>query len=265
MKKLVKVACLLLFYLNCTSQINAEKIHLFIDYNNGLESMLDGEDGFFFSFGGEYSINEVFSVNVIHTIDRDNYIATSFNSGLGIGQFSKNTKYSNKMDELFVGLKMYPVQNYHSQSLHLRNKENYGFYFNLGYSGMSYRRGNIHLEHFYTTLVDSLSGAVITSTDSVFVHHHKYKLIMSGMQFGFGWKEYHSKFIYTDISIVSSAYRRENTRVTGSNYQDPDRYEGFEFFPESQWTSYLQSIKSFSKNGRGFVFLASVGINLDFR
>ena len=247
------------------AQVKLHNISINADFGNQFQTLLDSEDGTAFSIGSEHTINDVFSIETMYTHDIDGYRAFSRDYGIGAADASPYTRWSNRYREGYVGLRIYPVENYHSQALSLRNKKNYGWYFSIGYGAYMYERSNVNFEHHQSAVYNPDLDQIVYSIDSVFIHRHGYNITNRGTQFGFGWKQYHNKFYYSELGVVTSAYVRENRTTEFWKEEDPDRNQADPYFDPTFWDNYTDHIAFFSKNGRGFVLRFLLGVNLDFR
>ena len=74
---------------------------------------------------------------------------------------------------------------------------------------------------------------------------------------------FHSKYVYTDIAIYANAYFRDNRRIHGWYVNDPDDMSPP--YNDEEYQLALDHVKFWAKNGHGFLFKASLGINLDIK
>ena len=253
---------MLLLCLSLTAQVKLERCGLALDYNTGVQTFLDKEKGYQLTTSAEYVCSDLFSVEAIYCRDRDNFLAFSFDSGLPVADINRRYRYSSKIDEFFLMGRLYPIENYHSQSLALRHKKAQGFYLSLGYGVLRYQRTNINLEVFDRVEVDT-TGFPRQVLDSAFVHYHGYTLLMHGTQFGFGFKQHHNKYFYSDVKLHSSAYRHDSKNLSTWYVEDDDRNQASPYYLNR--IDYERFITTLSRNGRGFVLTISVGINIDPR
>lgn len=266
MNKLTHIVFFMIFVMNSVfGQLHPHKLSLNIDAGTPMQTWLDGSEGYSFVSGVEYSINDVFSIEGMYNYDKDNYRAFSNDYGLGASQASRYEPYSNLYQEGYIGIRLYPEENYHSQALNLRRKKNYGWYFSFGYGGYSYKRKNYNFEHYQHNEWDTTLNQNIVHTDSVFLHKHGYTIRNRGVQFGFGWKQYHSKFYYTELGVQSSAYVRENRATSFWKEEDPRRTQITPYYRDDLWDNYTDHVGFFSKNGRGLFLRFTLGVNLDLR
>lgn len=265
MKTFLTTSLALLMLITSNAQVKLRNNSLSLDVGRPMQTWLDNEKGFAVTAGTEHSLNDVFSIETMYTYDQDNYLAFSRDFGLGAAEVSPYEPWSNQYQEGYVGLRIYPEENYHSQALSLRNKKNYGWYFSFGYGAYSYKRANYNLEHYtHNEYIDTL-GQTVVFHDSAFVHRHGYTIKNSGVQFGFGWKQYHNKFYYTELGVQSSAYVRQARSTSFWKEEDPRRNQATPYYQDDIWENYTDHIGFFSKNGRGFILRFNIGINLDFR
>ena len=234
------------------------------DYRTTEQSILTGGDRKQVGGNIEYSINEMFTLELQYNRDQDGFAPYRGVIGYGVKDLNGH-RYSHLLQDAYLGIRLYPAENYHSQALSLRDKNNYGFYISMGYALQHFQRHNYNIETYTSSIVDSITSMPIYRTDSAFIHYNGFNITQWGMNFGVGWKQYHSKYVYTDISVYSNVFRPQNRRVEGYLQLDPDREQQLPFISQSFWDDYIGLIDVFAKNGKGFVLHASIGVNLDIR
>lgn len=217
-----------------------------------------------FAAGSEFHLNEVFSLETYYREDRDGWVPYSHPYfGSSIYGLNPMHKWGTMGQDLYIGLRVYPLDQWHSTAIDLRKKYNTGFYASIGRGLYRYRYRGFKMEVYQSAVVDSITGIPNYTTDSAFVHRTAFDLNQWGPQFGFGWKMFHSKYVYTDVAIYANAYMRDNRKVTGWFINDPD-----DISPPYNWDDYslaLDHVETWARNGYGFLFKASIGINLDFK
>ena len=238
------------------------KFSIYLDYNNLDINKWDYKDEPFYTAGIEIGFTETFSMDIGGSFEGNGYMAFPYNPGIGAGGL-KNWKYSNTNQTGWAMLRCYPADQWHSESLRIRHKENYGFYFALGYSASLYKRRNLVIESHTRVIDDPINGGQMYVDSSLF-HYNGYNITQWGQNFGVGWKQYHNRFIFTDIGIYSDVYRRDNRIVKGWQIADPRRTDPEPYIPQEDWDAWVESIDIWARNGKGLIFRAKVGINLDF-
>lgn len=244
-------------------QIAINKLNFSFDYNNlRVPNFINSSERTQYAGQFEYVISDMFSAEVYGVRDLDGY-SPYRNAMLGDGVKGLNPmyKWSDKNCILYGGLRVYPYEQWRSMDPEIRYKDAKGFYFAFGYGGEWYTRRNYHFEVHQRSLVDSL-GIPQTVIDSSFVHYNTYHIFQRGVQFGFGYKLFQSKLMYTDVGLYSNAYMRNNRNVQGYYVKDSD---GGTYYTPEEWEYVLNVIEEWAKNGRGFWVRMSVGINLDIR
>ena len=261
---LISLTLCALLSLSTSGQVKLERLNASLDYNTGIQTLLDNEKGYGLTGSLEYALSDNFSAELLYYRDRDNYLGFAFDAGLPAADYNRSYKYSYWTDEAAVMARFYPAEQYHSRSQALRHKVTSGFYFSYGFAVLQYNRVNVNIETFRSAVVDS-TGQPVYAYDSIFHHYHGYKIRMHGSQFGFGIKQHHSKWGYTDVKLMSSAYFDRTKKLSIWYREDPQRGNPNPYYPEVDRANYERFIETLSRNGRGLVLTVSVGINIDPR
>ena len=246
------------------SQIQINRFNVSVDYENFDNDWLSQNNRTMFAFGSELHLNEVFSAELYYREDRNGWIPYS-HPYFGSSVYGLNPKYKwgTMGQDAYVGVRVYPIEQWHSTAFELRKKYNTGFYISFGSGGYMYKYRGYRMEVYQSAIVDSITGIPNYSTDSAYVHRAAFNVRQWGPQFGFGWKQFHTKYLYTDIGIYSNAYMRENRTVTGWFINDPDDMSPP--YVQDDYYIALDHVKCWTRNGHGFLFKASLGINLDIK
>lgn len=233
------------------------------DYENTqIQGLLDNTDRRQYSFTSEFNLNEVFSIDLWYHKDIDGWVPYKHPYfGASVSGLSPYHKWGDMNQTLYGGLRIYPIDQWHSESLKIRHKKNTGFYFALGKQITQYEHKGFRLDVFSSYVTDSITNITYPILDSTFIHYAGFKVIQWGTQFGFGWKQFHSRYVYTDIGIFSNAYFRDNRIVTGWFVNDPD--DSDPPYIQEEFDLGLDHIRTWARNGPGFVFRATIAINLD--
>ena len=85
-------------------------------------------------------------------------------------------------------------------------------------------------------------GSVRQETHTDSFDHWNFTLMQWGMNFGVGWRQYHSKFLYTDFGVYTDAYRREN-RTIASEYVN---VMGDQIVSDQFFDSFIQTVKTYA-------------------
>lgn len=265
--KLRTLAALTLLALTTRAQIQIDRIHLFLDYGNTVTGIVEQVEQRKYGGGFEVRINSMFTWEGYYQFDGDGYSPFRYSLGLPAGDAWGN-RFNRVYRSGYTGLRLYPAENYHSQALSLRRKKNYGWYFSFGYAFSDYTRREFALETESQPVYDddgnpyiNSDGSIVQQTVVTGFDKFSVGVFQWGQNFGFGWKQYHSKYMYTDFGVYSEAFFRENRKVRNSY----TIIQGDGIVPQDYWEEYLEFFNDFTKNGRGFVIRANIGINLDFR
>lgn len=255
---------LLLICSNIFAQLRVpvDRFNFYIDYNNLDLAEWYGESDLY-TLGSEIGLTELFSLDLGGAFEGDGRADFAFDPGLGAGGL-QGWKYSNTSHRGWAMLRLYPVEQWHSESLRIRHKENYGVYFAIGYGASFYNRRNLVIESLTRVIIDDATGEQLFVDSSLF-HYNGYSILQWGQQFGVGWKQYHNRYIYTDIGLMTDAYRRRNRRVTGWRIDDPRRQQDGYYLDDQLWNKILESVETWGRNGKGLIVTARIGVNLDIR
>lgn len=241
-----------------------DRFNFSLDYGNTRLPILDNGTRRQISGQFEFKLNEMFSLEAYVNRDIDGWRPYS-NGYFGAPVVGLNPiyKWNHINTETYIGIRLYPYEQWHSESIRVRHKDLAGWYVSFGHAESFFKNRGFLLEMYQGWRLDSITNTMYPVTDSSFIHYANYKIRQWGPSFGFGWKQFHNQFMYTDIAIYSNAYWRDNRVVTGSYFNDPDSNSP-PYNPED-WEYALRQVKFWAKNGYGFFFKASIGINLDFK
>lgn len=263
-KLIIAIAVILLNTVQSHGQIQVNRFNFSVDYENFDTDWLSQGDRTMYAFGSEFHLNEIFSVEAYYRNDKNGWRAYSHPYfGNDIYGLHPSIKWGVMGEDAYIGVRLYPYEQWHSSALELRKKYNTGFYVSFGQGVYQYEWKGYRMESFTSAIVDSTTGMVNYSTDSVYLHRNGFRITQWGPQFGFGWKQFHTKYLYTDISLYTNAYMRDQRRVTGW-YQNDERSSNPPYIPE-EWDLAMDHVEFWAKNGHGWLFKASIGINLDIK
>lgn len=234
-----------------------------MDYGNTRLPWLDNGYRRQISGGFEFNINDVFSWEgyVNHDIDGWRPYGNSY-LGASVRGLNQHMKWGHMNTDWYTGIRLYPYEQWHSESIRIRHKAPAGMYVSFGRAAAVFQNRGYKLETWSSWATDTTTNTMYPRTDSSFIHYTYLKIRQWSPQFGFGWKQYHNRYIYTDIAIYSNAYWRDNRKVTG--YYDNDPRSSQPPYNEEDWNLLLKSAEFWARNGYGFYLKASIGINLDF-
>lgn len=253
----------------CTGQINPKNYSIGFDYGNSKTGMFDNrpQEDRRIGIQGEYTINRMFSAEVYWNAETNGYFPYGYAYGYGAGGFW-GSKYDHIYTTTYVGGRLYFEENYHSTAISLRNKKNYGWYLSYGYRFDHYKRNEYLITTGSEPVYDQNGNPILNSDGSVlmttFVERFDtfgYEIYMRGVNFGVGWKQFHSKWMYSDMGFYTSAFRRDNITVSPYYHQHKD----LRIIPEPFWNAAMDAVQGAAKNGRGFEARIIIGFNLDFR
>jgi len=243
------------------AQVKARDVSIGIDYSHLYTGTWNNIERRGFALSGEYAINDMFSAEVYYSFDGNGYAPFSYAVGTGVDGFW-GRRFSHIYQDAYIGGRLYPIDNFHSQALALRNKEPYGFYFAYGWRMSHYQRHEFLLEENYGWRDNDGDGEYDEQyLESVQFDRFGYNLTQWGVNFGAGWKQYHSKFMYTDMSIYSDVYTGREINY----YYDTDDDFGQSIVPQVWYGDFIDFVESVAKNGQGIELRLIIGINLDFR
>ena len=254
---------LLFLSVAAASQHAVERFSFYSDYSrlSVPNSFSENYEQTELNLGGEIQIAEYVSLTLDHYSDYNGYQSLMPIWGAPLNQYDRNNiKWGTKYTQTYGMLRLYTLENYHSQALQLRDKEIYGFYFSFGYAVQRYTARNWTTEQFVYYDEDLEENRI-----GSYIDKNQFWVSDRGVQFGFGFKMFHSKYLYTDASMISSAYSRNNRKVWSSIYPDIRRYDnGDPFEPVRTQEEMEEFTFVWAKNGRGILFRFLVGVNLDF-
>jgi len=248
-------------------QIKLRDFSFGIDYNNTSLGVWNYQERRRLGVMGEMNLTDMFSTEVYYYFDGDGYAPYTYTLGAGLNRDWGGGRFDRIYQEGYAGMRMYPLDNFHSQALALRNKEPYGVYVSYGYRVSLYNRNEFGLRTSSQPVLDD-NGDYVTNDDGSVLNQNVvdnfdtwgYTLAQWGVNFGVGWKQYHNKFIYTDLGVYSSAFMKR--QVTSSWYAV---HIGDRIWSEEVYDDFIRTVETYSKNGRGFELRMILGINLDFR
>jgi hypothetical protein len=267
-KKLL-LSLLLLVSLAGGAQIKPKNYSIGIDYGNSKSGLFDNQARKDRQIGiqVEYTLNRMFSVEFYTNTDVNGYYQYSYAYGYGAAGIL-NTRFDHFYTTNYVGGRLYFEENYHSTAISLRNKKNYGWYLSYGYRFDHYRRNEYLMTTASEPVLDQNGDYILNSDGSILTSivvdrfdTFGYDIYMGGVNFGVGWKQFHSKWMYSDMGFYSSAFFRDNIKVKGYYHQHMER----RIIPEPFWNSALEAIEGAAKNGKGFEARIIIGFNLDIR
>lgn len=235
-----------------------------LDYGNTRIPWLDNGERRQISGGTEFKLNDIFSLEgyVNHDIDGWRPYSNMY-LGASVKGLNPAYKWGHMNTDWYAGIRLYPYEQWHSESIRIRHKTLAGMYVSFGRAQAVYKNRGFLMELWQSWAQDSATGQMFPQTDSAFLHYSHLKIVQWGPQFGFGWKQFHNRYVYTDIAIYTNAYWRDNRRATGYYVNDPDSNQP-PYNPDD-WDMLLKSAEFWARNGYGFYLKASIGINLDFQ
>lgn len=250
-------------------QIKLDRLNLGVDYGQVKTGLFSLEDQRRFALQGEYVINRVFSVESYYHFDGDGY--APYYRALGYGANGVwGRRFSHTYKDAYVGIRVYPEENYHSTALNLRRKKGYGFYASFGWRASLYNRHEFLIEETYGPVYDQNGDPILYDDGTVYqqlidVKYDQFGLGLAqwGINFGCGWKQYHNKYLFTDMGVYSNVFRPDNRVHSGYYFADPDA--DAPIVPEEFWDTWVDAFGRGAKNGRGFEIRTTIGVNLDFR
>lgn len=265
MRKLIYLLIVFLFT-SCTqanAQINPDKISIFTNYNgiripNGFNETY--EEGIAWNIGLELQTTDNTSVVLYVYDDFDGYEQLRVPVfGAPLAFYDSRVPFSTRYTEYFVMGRLYTESNYTSLHPSLRTKDLYGLYFSYGFSMQSFTGNYWSLgEQFWDERPDG------TEFLNNYVDRSIAKITDKSMQFGFGMKNFHTKYVYSDVMFLSSAYRRDYRKVNTTYVGDPRREANNDPWEVDDEVN-LERVNVWARNGRGILLLINIGINLDPR
>ena len=243
-------------------QIRADRISIGTDYNHLNTGVTSSGEDRELSLWAEVRLTKLLSAEAYYRFDNhyQNFLPLS-------------AVLRNRNQYFFGGLRFYPFDNFHSQALALRNKRADGFYLSLGYTFWNNSKDMVAITQLSEPLM--IDGQPVVNADGSLqqvvsidrLDNMGVNLLQWGQNFGFGWKQYHNKWVATDIGLYSDAFFRENRKVT-DYYNKGFRKDGAideAIYEEDQWDNYLNFVEYWGKNGRGLEVRMLLIFNLDFR
>lgn len=248
------------------SQIRIDNFSFYTNYNsvrvpNGFNDNLD--EGYAWNFGTEIQTANQWSVNLYHTRDYDGYQQLRVPVwGAPLSYYDSRVSWASRYTETFGMIRLYTESNYYSKSSELRNKDLYGWYFSVGYGVQTFDARYWSSEDFVEAYIDDNGDSQFRINS--YIDRTNIFILDRGTQFGVGFKNFHTTFIYTDITLLSSAYTRDYRSI--NSYVIPDSRRIANDDPldlDQEQGEALTHV--WARNGRGILVNICVGINLDFK
>ena len=227
---------------------------------NGFNDNLD--DGYAWNFGSEIQTANQWSVNLYHTRDYDGYQQLGVPIwGAPLSYYDSRVSWASRYTETFVMGRLYTKSNYYSKSSELRNKDLYGWYFSVGYGVQTFDARYWSSEDFVETYIDDNGDSQFRINS--YIDRTNIFILDRGTQFGFGFKNFHTTYMYSDIMLLSSAYTRDNRIINSDIIPDSRRISNDDPLDIDQIQGDALT-RVWARNGRGLLLHVCVGINLDF-
>jgi len=266
----VKKLLICLFVGACSlvsGQIQLRDFSIGFDYNNSSAGVWNQSERRRLGLNSEMALNDVFSLETSYYFDGNGYAPFTYSLGAPLYKNWGGYKFNRIYQEAYVGMRMYPVDNFHSQALALRNKEPYGVYVSYGFRAAHYMRREFGITTETNPVLDANGnpvlnddGSVLQVTTTADYNYWSFTTAQWGVNFGAGWKQYHTKFVFTDLGVYSSVFM--NKAVLTQTYAV---VQGERIWSEQFMDAYFGAVHDYLKNGRGIELRCTVGINLDFR
>lgn len=251
--------------LRAQAKLDINQFSFYTNYNairipNGFNDNLD--EGYAWNLGSEIQFADYWSINLYHFRDYDGYQQLTVPIwGAPLSYYDARVPWASKYTENYAMIRLYTESNYYSKSSELRNKDLYGFYFSFGYGVQTFNARYWSSEDFVEEYINADGDndfRINSYIDKVDIF-----ILDRGTQFGAGFKNFHTQYVYTDIMLLSSAYSRDfriinskvspdYRRVANDDPLDIDQLQG----------DALTHV--WAKNGRGLMLNICIGINLDF-
>ena len=251
--------------LRAQAKLDINQFSFYTNYNairipNGFNDNLD--EGYAWNLGSEIQFADYWSLNLYHFRDYDGYQQLTVPIwGAPLSYYDARVPWASRYTENYGMIRLYTESNYYSKSSELRNKDLYGFYFSFGYGVQTFNARYWSSEDFVEEYINADGDndfRINSYIDKVDIF-----ILDRGTQFGAGFKNFHTQYVYTDIMLLSSAYSRDfriinskvspdYRRITNDDPLDIDQLQG----------DALTHV--WAKNGRGLMLNICVGINLDF-
>lgn len=248
------------------SQIRIDNFSFYTNYNdvripNGFNNNLD--EGYAWNFGTEIQTAGQWSVNLYHTRDYDGYQQLRVPVwGAPLSYYDSRVSWASRYTETFGMIRLYTESNYYSKSSELRNKDLYGWYFSMGYGVQTFDARYWSSEDFVEAYIDDNGDSQFRINS--YIDRTNIFILDRGTQFGVGFKNFHTTFIYTDIMLSSSAYTRDYRMI--NSYVIPDSRRLGNDDPLDLDQARGEALTHvWARNGRGILVNICVGINLDFK
>ena len=262
--KQLLVVLLLTLSVPAFSQIAVDRFSFFTNYNgikipNGFNDSY--HEGLAWNFGSELQLEKHWSFTLFHQRDYDGYQQLGVPVwGAPLAYYDVRVPWATRYMETFAMVRLYTESNYYSKSYDLRHKDLYGFYFSMGLGIQGFEGRYWSSENFVSEYINDLGEPDFRVESYI----DRYEVTVSdwATQFGVGFKNFHTKWVYSDVMLLSSAYSRDNRRISSSIIPDSRRQANDDPLEidqaEREALTYV-----WAKNGRGILVLVSIGINLD--
>lgn len=266
LKLLLIVIGFFILNISANAQITIDRFSFFTNYNgiripNGFNDNL--EEGFAYNGGMELQMSRNLSFTLYRFNDYDGYSQLRPPIwGSPLSYYDVRVPWATRYNETYGMFRLYTESNYYSKSYDLRNKDLYGIYFALGYSYQTFTGRYWAGEQFVYEYIDD-NGDTEFRIDT-YIDISEVTIIDWSTQFGAGFKNFHSKYLYSDIMLSSSAYRRDNRRVKSAIYPDSRRNDNNDPLVMDQEENERYT-EVWAKNGRGILLNICIGINLDVK
>ena len=263
---LVVLFCIFSFQGLSQAKLPIDAFSFYTNYNgvripNGFNDNLD--DGYAWNFGSEIQTANQWSVNLYHTRDYDGYQQLGVPIwGAPLSYYDSRVSWASRYTETFVMGRLYTESNYYSKSSELRNKDLYGWYFSVGYGVQTFDARYWSSEDFVETYIDDNGDSQFRINS--YIDRTNIFILDRGTQFGFGFKNFHTTYMYSDIMLLSSAYTRDNRIINSDIIPDSRRIANDDPLDIDQVQGDALT-RVWARNGRGLLLHVCVGINLDFK
>lgn len=248
------------------AQISIDRFSFNTNYNgiripNGFNENQD--EGLAWNAGIELELSDYWSVHLYHYHDYDGYQQLRVPVwGAPLPYYDARVPWASRYTESFGMVRLYTESNYYSKSYDLRNKDLYGFYFSMGWSMQTYKGRYWTAEQFLVEFIND-DGETDYKIDN-YIDRSEVFVVDRSVQFGAGFKNFHSKMVYSDIMLLSSAYTRDYRTIESYVFPDSRRVINDDPLDLDQANSEALTMV-WARNGRGLLLNVSIGINLDIR
>ena len=251
-----------------SAQVKPADFSLGIDFGNTRSGIFENgtEKKRKIGMMAEYSLNDAVSLEGYYSFEANDYYAFNFAIGNAAGG-AWGANFDHYYSTTYLGARVYPLDQYSSRSRELRGKPNYGFYMSLGYRMDQYKRNEYLITVMSQPQTDDEGNVYVDANGVVLMEvvtdrfdRFGYTLNWRGLNFGGGWKMYHSKWISSDLGFYSSAF------ISNPSIKDYYSINGSRrIIPELIWEDMVDGIQAGAKNGRGLELRITVAVNLDIK